>query len=189
LASFHKHHKLSDGVRPECKECGKKRSKEIALTDPYTKCLNNLADNILKRTKYAIDRPKNKTYLERGIKCLIGENRVEIREFLDTHFSADIKTLLILNEKPSVDRIDPYGHYELGNIQIVTLKENITRADHSSISHSIRVTYPNGEQKDFPSISAASKGIGCKRDTIYAALERPGINRKGFRFELLKKNA
>jgi hypothetical protein len=189
LTSFHKHSKLSDGRRPECIECSKEARQRFVNENPYLNTLNKLADNILKRTNYAIDKPKNKVYKERGIKCLLGNNRVEIRESLDKHFGQDIKNLLDLGLKPSVDRIDPFGHYELGNIQIVTLKENIARVDNSYKSNPIRVFYPDGTQKDFPSIIAASKELKCKRDTIYASLERPGINRKGLRFELLKKNA
>jgi hypothetical protein len=189
LTSFHKHNKLSDGHRPECKDCAKKKLREKAASDPYTDFLNKTADNILKRTKYAVDKPKNKTYLERGIKCLIGQNRVEIRETLDKYFGTEIKNLLSKGEKPSVDRINPYGHYELGNIQIVSLKQNLSRVDHSSISNAVKVIFPNGNELIFDSISEASRKLNCKRDTIYAALERPGINRKGLRFELLNKNA
>lgn len=189
MASFYKHPKLSDGRRPECKECSKKSKETWRTENPYEDALNKLADNILKRTGRAIDAPKNKVYKERGIKCLLGSNRMEVRETLATNFGEDIKRLLGKGLKPSVDRIDPYGHYEIGNIQIITLRENILRADRSHVSQSIRVFYPNGDQRDFHSILAASKDIGCKRDTIYAALERPEINRKGLRFELLKKNA
>ncbi|MDQ0154951.1 NUMOD1 domain-containing DNA-binding protein [Robertmurraya andreesenii] len=185
MASFHKHNKLSDGRRPECKECSKKRNQEKAANDPYTSTLNKMADNILKRTKYAINKPKNKTYLVRGIKCLLGDSRNEIREMLDKHYGCEIKKLLHRGQKPSVDRIDPYGHYELGNIQIVSLEENLSRIDHKSISKSVRVTFPDGEQKVFESISDASKELGCKRDTIYASLKRPGINRRGLIFELV----
>lgn len=169
--------------------CSTKRSQQRAKEHPYGHVLYCLAYNILKRTTKVTDRPRNRTYIERGIKCLIGDNPQEVKQVLHNNFEQQIRDLLEKGEKPSVDRIDPFGHYELSNIQIVTLEENIKRADLSSISHSIRVFYPDGKQKDFPSISAASKYIGCKRDTIYASLERPGINRKGFRFELLKKDA
>jgi hypothetical protein len=189
LTSFHKHSKLSDGRRPECIECSKEARQRFVNDNPYLNTLNKLADNILKRTMYAIDKPKNKVYKERGIKCLLGSTRVEVRESLDKHFGQDIKSLLDSGLKPSVDRIDPFGHYEPGNIQIVTLKENLSRVDNSYKAQSIRVFYPDGTQKDFPSIIAASNELKCKRDTIYASLERPGINRKGFRFELLKKEA
>jgi hypothetical protein len=189
LASFYRHKGQSDGRRPECKECSKKKAQQRAMANPYEHALFNLSYNILKRTKKVTDRPKNKIYIERGIRCLLGENTEEIKRVLHEHFERDIKNLLEDNERPSVDRIDPYGHYELGNIQIISLHENLKRADHSHISHPLRVFYPNGEQKDFPSILAAAKYLGCKRDTIYASLDRPGINKKGLRFELLKKDA
>jgi len=103
---------------------------------------------------------------------------------LHEHFSEDIKRLLAKGEKPSVDRIDPYGHYELSNIQVISLEENLARIDLTPISKSIRVIYPDGTKKDFASISDAAKYLGCKRDTIYASLERPGVNKRGLLFEL-----
>jgi hypothetical protein len=185
LTSFYKHNRLSDGRRPECIDCSKKKRKEIEENDPYTSTLNRLADNILKRTVYALDKPKNRIYKERGIKCLLGNNRAEVRGILRKHYGYEIKRLLRKGQKPSVDRIDPYGNYELGNIRIVSLQENLSRADHSHVRQSVRVIYPNGDKKEFPSISHAAKYLGCKRDTIYASLERPGINRRGLRFELI----
>jgi hypothetical protein len=187
LTSFYKHNHLSDGRRPECKDCSKKKKKEKETNDPFTSTLNKLADNILKRTVHDLDKPKNKVYKERNIKCLLGNNRAEVRETLRKHYGDDIKRLLRKGLKPSVDRIDPYGHYELGNIQIVSLQENISRIDVSNIAKPIRVYYPNGDYKDFRSIKEAAEHLGCKRDTIYASLERPGINRRGLRFELIDK--
>lgn len=189
MASFHKHKYLSDGRRPECKECSRKRLLEIKENNPFEAELRRLADGILKRTKYAVDKPKNKTYLERGIKCLLGETRVEVKEQLRKHYGDDIKRLLRKGIIPSVDRLDPYGHYELGNIQIVSLKTNLSRVDHSVKSVPIKVLYPDGNVDVFESISDAANHLKCKRDTIYASLDRPGINKRGLKFELLKKNA
>jgi len=39
-------------------------------------------------------------------------------EFLETHSGV----------RPSVDRIDSYGHYELGNLQVISFSENSKKA-------------------------------------------------------------
>lgn len=171
-------------LRPECKECEKVRREKRASANPYLTTLNKLSDNILKRTVYGIDKPKNRIYKERGIKCLLGSNRVEVREQLDSHFGNEIKALLAKGEKPSVDRIDPYLHYQVDNIQIVTLTENLKRIDKSSTQRKVTVTYPDGQTKEFPSVLVAAKELGCKRDTIYMGAERPGTNRKGLLFDI-----
>ncbi|MED3649977.1 NUMOD1 domain-containing DNA-binding protein [Heyndrickxia sporothermodurans] len=156
----------------------------MAEQDPYLDTLNKLADNIIKRTISAIDRPKNRVYKERGIQCKIGNSRSEVREVLNKHYGEDIKRLMKKGLKPSVDRIDPFGHYELGNIQIIPLRENLSRIKNPR-SVALKVTYPNGNTIVFDSISDASKYLNCKRDTIYHGIENPGINRKGLKFQIL----
>jgi hypothetical protein len=183
LASFYRHNGQSDGRRPECKGCSKKKKQEYVENNPYEDVLNRLTHGIWSRVVTCVDRPKNKIYRDREIKCLLGDSPKEVKQALDKHYSNDIKRLMRKGEKPSVDRIDPYGHYELGNIQIISLTDNLKRIDLSSISRRIKATFPDGKSQEYASILEAAKSIGCKRDTIYAALERPGINRRGIHFE------
>lgn len=187
IDSFHRNKGAKDGRRPECKDCARKIQQERRKENPYIACLNSMADNLIKRLYTQIDRPVNKTYKERGIKSLIGKNRGEIRETLHKHYGDDIKRLLRKGEKPTLDRIDPYGHYELGNIQIITFDENRRRADTSSFSRKVIVTHPDGREEVFASVLEASKRLGCKRDTIYSGAENPGTNRKGLTFKILDK--
>lgn len=183
MASFYKHKGQSDGRRPECRDCSKKKRLEYITKNPYEVVVQRLASGIQKRTVTDIEKPKNRTYKDRGIKNKLGISAYETKEMLDKHFSADIKRLMRKGEKPSVDRIDPYGHYELGNIQIISLTDNLKRIDMSSVSRKVKATFPDGKSQEYSSILEASKAIGCKRDTIYAAIKRPGINRRGIHFE------
>jgi hypothetical protein len=185
LTSFHKHSKLSDGRRPECKDCSKAKKEKSKLENPLEHAMKNLSANIYKRIFIDINKPKNKCYKEKNIKCLIGNNTPAIYDTLNRHYRDDIKRLLQKGLRPSVDRIDPDGHYELGNIQIVDLVDNINRSRHPSTSKTIRVIYPNETVEEFPSISAAARKLKCKRDTIYYSIEKPGVSRKGLRFELI----
>lgn len=42
-------------------------------------------------------------------------------------------------ETPSINRIDPYGHYELSNIQIISLKDNIIYPKRKHSAHIIQL--------------------------------------------------
>lgn len=174
--------KLNRGFRPECKDCEKARREARHKADPLLATVNTLADGILKRVKYGINKPKNKIYKERGIKCLIGENRAEIRESLLAHFEEDIKNLLEKGERPSVDRIDAYSHYTIENIQIISVKENASRADASSKSIPITAVLATGEKVSFISISEAAKSLEIKRDTITRHLTAGTKTRYGISF-------
>lgn len=170
--------------RPECSVCEKRRRIERQTTDPFKYTVNKLADGILSRTGSKIDHPKNKIYKERGIKCLLGASRNEVVDTLIDNFSEDIKRIMDSGEKPSVDRIDPYGHYEVGNIQIITLQENLLRSNITSRARSVEVTLPQGEVMVFESVAEASRELGIKRDTIYWGADNPGGNRKGYEFKI-----
>jgi hypothetical protein len=67
-----------------------------------------------------------KNYLNKGI-------RLEItREQLLQKITEDwikINNMWNNNKKPSIDRIDSNGHYELGNIQFISMKENIHKTN------------------------------------------------------------
>lgn len=173
-----------EAFRPECKACEKKRRVAKQSIDPFHYVVTNLADGILGRTKYKIDSEKNKTYKERGIKCLLGDTRAEVRESLIKYFSADIKEIMSNGEKPSIDRVNPYGNYEVSNIQVVTLKENLKRSSITNKAREVEVTYPQGNVVIFESVSDASRELGIKRDTIYWGANNPGGNKKGYEFKI-----
>lgn len=64
-------------------------------------------------------------YLRKGIMLKLS------REEFNAWFSRQHASILKLwedGEKPSIDRIDPQGHYQLDNIQIISLRENMQKA-------------------------------------------------------------
>lgn len=73
---------------------------------------NNKYNAILTRLART-DNPKNKQYY--GV-----ELRVSRKEFIEWYMPLDF-------EGASVDRIDKNGHYELSNMQVISLEENIRK--------------------------------------------------------------
>jgi len=188
LTEFYKLSSSSDGRRPDCKDCCKRYKEELKKKDPVNYYLKLLAYGIFQRTRWEVNKPKNKCYKENGIKCLLGETPEEAFHYLKDNFEEDVKRLLKQDKTPSVDRINPNGHYEHGNIQIIDLKENVRKgveAAKRKNSRRVKATFPDGSIKIYSSITEASKEIGCKRDTIYRAIERPGVNKRGILFELI----
>lgn len=63
-------------------------------------------------------------YFKHGIKVMMTSD-----EFVEwaTPLIEEFQTLYP-GDKPSIDRIDPNGHYEFGNIRIISLKKNIIRS-------------------------------------------------------------
>lgn len=173
------------GYKPQCKKCTKAREIARQEDDPLHAKLTIMADGILSRTKYVHCTPFNKSYKERGIKCLIGENKAEVRSMLNKHFRHDVIRLLRRDENPSVDRIDPYRHYELGNIQIIPLRENRRRADMSYRFKPVKVTDVDGNITMYESIKGATKALGYP----YASVVRWGYsnkpNKQGYLIEIL----
>lgn len=168
ISEYHRSTKSRDGHRPDCKDCAKEGLNIRSRIDPVSFHTNRLAAAILKRTLYDIDNPKNKLYRERGVKCLLGSNRRSVANKLRELFEQEIILLLNDNKWPSIDRIDPYGHYEPGNIRMVDIGENIRSAvANSKLTCSRRVTAANLEHViEFPSVSAAARFFGIKRDTV-----------------------
>lgn len=161
-----------------------KRGGKYERENPLDVTMYKLASNLVKRTITDVDNSRNAYYKRNGIKCLIGNNTQGVLETLKTHYRDDVIRLLRKGEKPSVDRIDPKGHYELGNIQIVSFEENMRRSDKKAVSRAVTVTFPDNSKVTYESILRASKEIGCKRDTIYHGAKYPGTNKKGLEFEI-----
>lgn len=63
----------------------------------------------------------------------------------------EIAEIYALGGTPSIDRKDRKGHYSIDNIQILELKENISK-DHSK---PVIATFPTGCEKWYPSARAA----------------------------------
>ena len=181
---FYRMSKSTDGYRPECKECSKSSRRNREEENPVDTRIYKMAFGIRQRVELEIDKPKNKTYKDRGIKCLLGDTNLEIAETLNNHFRQDIEKLIEEGKLPSVDRIDPYGHYELGNIQIIPLEDNVIEGCMAGVevtSKPIVAIFPNGDSKEYKSVSECSRELGLKRDTIIRNRDNNTATRYGIR--------
>lgn len=88
---------------------------------PLDRSIHNMTTGLLRRTG-----PKGE-YTEKGISNRLG-NRPKIDQYLRDNFADDIQKLLENREVPSIDRIDPDGHYEHGNVRVISRSENSKRA-------------------------------------------------------------
>lgn len=182
IDEFYKMSSSKDGYRPTCKVCEGKRKKKNVLIHR----INSMAIGILQRTNYDIDKPQNKCYKDNNVKCLIGDSVKEIREFLLQNFRDDIEELISKDEIPTVDRIDSSGNYELSNIRILSLKENIKLGIASAInitSKPIKAIFPDGNEILYKSVSECSRELKLKRDTIIRHRDNNSSTRKGIRFQ------
>lgn len=140
-----------------------------------------MAGHLLQRIK----NPTGRNACYKGVKCLIGTTVTEVRAYLLAHFENDIERLVAEGELPSVDRINSKGHYEEGNIRVISKRENELRGLANAVlitSKPVTVTYPNGEIKQFASVSEASRATGLKRDTIALHRANGTTSKKGYTF-------
>jgi len=89
-----------DGLNHYCKDCSRKRSR-----DPEW-CARNVYNNILNRIE------TRNSYIEKGVQC-----NFSFEEFKDWYIPRHFPGCIL-------DRIDNNGHYEIGNIQLLTRSEH-----------------------------------------------------------------
>lgn len=63
-------------------------------------------------------------YILKGTELRMG--RKEFYSWCETQWPT-IEGFYLRNETPSLDRIDPKGHYEITNLRVISLKENVAR--------------------------------------------------------------
>ncbi len=165
---YHKNRTKKYGVRPECKECSSKERKEYYKNlTPLERQIENMAGNLLNRTR---GHAAKKHYYDKGIRCKIGRNRTEVKEYLREHFSDDIAAMIARGEQVSVDRIDSAGHYEAGNIQILELSLNAKKGSvvaNKSASHAVLIEdTQTGEITGAISQAVAAEIVGCSYQAI-----------------------
>lgn len=79
-------------------------------------------------------------YAGKGIKCLLTKSEIEFLWFRDKAFELS---------RPSIDRIDNAGHYELSNCRFIELSENSGRANRGKIISQIRCSVCGQKQEAF----------------------------------------
>lgn len=84
----------------------------------YFKC--NTWNNIRKRVVNGKPNPRNKSYIRKGIELRMSKE--QFYNWCDTH-----KEKVLTMKKPSIDRLDSNGHYELANIQILEHSDNLAK--------------------------------------------------------------
>lgn len=96
--------------------CYKGNPARVRGTIEYFK--SNTWGNLQKRTINGTSpHPKNISYLRKGVELRLTKN--EFYTWCDSQ-SATILAMYAANIKPSINRIDPDGHYELSNIEILS---------------------------------------------------------------------
>lgn len=110
---FSKNRRLKDGLDYTCKEC-KRKIRESK--PPYERSLQHMAINLVRRGKQT-------TGCYKDVENRLG-NTTDIKRYLHTHHEQDIRRILAGGQVPTVDRINARGHYEVGNIQILSREEN-----------------------------------------------------------------
>lgn len=102
-------------------------------------------------------------YGGRGIKCLITEEELKQLWFRDKAY---------LMKKPSIDRIDNDGHYELSNCRFIELSENNSKRN---IDNAIKILQfdLNGKFiRQFESIYMVSKHLNIPHSTLCKKLQK-----------------
>jgi len=66
------------------------------------------------------------------------------------------------NQTPSIDRADPNGHYEIGNLQILEVQENRRKARHFINDHAPEGTKHCGHCEEFLPLSKFNKSCSSK---------------------------
>lgn len=122
IDEFHRHKGSKDGRYWWCKACRSEYNSEYSKRkyremSPLERSIHNMACGVTKRTGL------NGVYTKKGIKNLLG-NKAEIKRFLLENFSEDIQAILDKGETPSIDRIDSKGHYEPGNVRVISWSLN-----------------------------------------------------------------
>lgn len=121
-------------------------------------------------------------YLKRGI-----ELRMSKDEFYAWCRSQECTILELYNSgnTPSIDRIDPEGHYSLDNIRILDFRENTLaglRNYCKQASKPIRAIGPTGQVITFASITAVAER-GFERSVVRQVLAGKRRTHGGFRWE------
>lgn len=129
-SNFYKHPKTKDGLNSWCKECshissrnyGKKKSTK------YTSIIRNRWNSINQRCINGCyktpNAPQFQSYTRKGITINMSKEEFTIwmLSVENTH-----NQIVSKGEKSSIDRIDDTKGYEIGNLQLISLHDNIEK--------------------------------------------------------------
>lgn len=189
ITEFYKMSSSRDGRRPDCKACSKELKLRKIEEDPVWHKIYNMATGIHKRTSYEIDRTKNRSYKKNGVKCCIGDTSLEIAHTLESLFYDEIKGMIESGIIPSVDRIDSSSNYEVGNIRIIPLDENVSLGNKKGTAMTCKpiiAIFSDGGKKTYNSVSECSRDLSINRKTIIRHRDNGTSTDDGITFEFLK---
>jgi hypothetical protein len=110
-------------------------------------------------------------YLEKGIELRL--TREELALFVEQNW-LKIKAIFDSGGTPSIDRINSNEHYEQGNVQIITWRENTRKGCKPSIPTEEEIAQAVKNCDGNRTHAAVSLGLSVR--TIQRALRRLGIN-------------
>lgn len=125
---FYRDNHLKNGLCSQCKFCKQKYIHQYRLrhqqelqkyNHKYYRTINGYLRTVYKNINHRCNNSKNKRYKDyggRGIKNKFASSQ-EFVDYVMFELKIDPRGL-------QIDRINNDGHYELGNIQFVTAKEN-----------------------------------------------------------------
>jgi hypothetical protein len=195
LEQFNNSLKSRTGKSGMCKSCTSlhdKNNKTKARTNgtlEYFKC--NTWNNIKRRVINGNITPNNKAYADKGI--MLKMTKEEFYEFCDNNKDT-IMDFYSKQITPSLDRIDPYSHYQIGNLQIISFDDNrresnirnrekvvlaATIAKHKKVI----VTDLNGNKAHFNSIKEAASFYKAKASGFSKVLKKERKLYKGLYIE------
>lgn len=176
------------GIMPEptyfkCKKCEKRYiPKSWQIKDGRMVCL---ACEAKRMKEYKKKFPWVVTYQKINYRC----GKLPGYENIENHITAEILKELWARDKahlmkqPSIDRIDPKGHYTFENCRYIELIENCRLASTGKVKNNrkIRQYSKVGDFiKEHISLSSAAREVGTSAENIYQCASRKTKSASGF---------
>jgi len=107
--------------RKDCRICQSKQNKKRRINRDHKKIVKNTIHKMLYDAHNRCTNPRNVSYFrygKKGIKYILDEQK--FRE----EYANMISNMIERGQTPSIDRINPDGHYEISNVRILTHEDN-----------------------------------------------------------------